>query len=65
MADITYCSNKDCLNTDCERHPFSLLDETARFVSIADFSGVCRDYIHQALIEVERNEQEGERWAVM
>ena len=57
MADITYCSCVECLNTECERHAINLrkLDKT-QFVSIANFGGVCREYIHQVLIDVERGD---------
>lgn len=55
--DITYCTNTDCQNTDCGRHPkvfVSLKDRFAmegRTVSVADFSGVCRDYIRRLVEE--------------
>ncbi len=55
MADITYCSCVECINKECGRHPCHLSKmENARYVSIADFGGTCRDYIHQVLIEVEQ-----------
>lgn len=50
MADITYCSCVECLNKDCERHPSKLYTlKNTQVVSIADFSGVCRDYIAQVV----------------
>jgi hypothetical protein len=48
MGDITYCSCIVCVNKECERHLSNLLKlEKTQVVSIADFSGVCRDYIGQ------------------
>ena len=48
MADITYCTNTDCPFKKCERY-FTKASEAAiqgkGYISIADFSGVCRDYI--------------------
>ena len=57
MADITYCSCLECLNKECERHPMGIIKAAqsgVTLVSVANFSGTCRDYIHQVLIEVER-----------
>lgn len=50
MADITYCSCVECINKECERHPCHLgkLKDT-QAVSIANFGGVCRDYIAQVV----------------
>lgn len=50
--DITYCSNTDCQNKECDRHP-SLLDglPPGTMVSMADFGGTCRDYIFQIFEE--------------
>ena len=48
MADITYCTNKDCPFKKCERH-YSKASRAALigtgYVSVADYSGVCREYI--------------------
>ena len=50
MADITYCSCVECLNKECERHPSNLLKlKATQAVSIANFGGVCRDYIAQVV----------------
>lgn len=55
--DITYCTATDCQNKDCERHSKVLeaLKESAIMVgatvSVADFSGTCRDYIRQLVEE--------------
>lgn len=50
--DVTYCSNTSCGRKDCERHPVILkkLRDSGLFqagcpISVADFSGTCRDYI--------------------
>lgn len=45
--EITYCTNVACPFNDCYKHPCKLEGEKDRlkFVSIADFSGVCRRYI--------------------
>lgn len=64
MADITYCSCVECLNKECERHPFHLGKlKATQAVSIANFGGVCRDYIAQVVDEVfERGDN---AWAVV
>lgn len=55
--DITYCSNSACGKRDCERHLATLKKLkkkgvfTGATVSIADFSGACRDYIFGLLEE--------------
>lgn len=50
MADITYCSCVECLNSECERHPCHLGKlKATQYVSIANFGGVCRDYIAQVV----------------
>lgn len=44
--DITYCSNEDCPFEDCIRHMAQLADEPKPvIISIANFGGVCRQYI--------------------
>lgn len=48
VADITYCSNKKCPFKKCERHPTKKSMACIRgkgYVSVADYSGTCRDYI--------------------
>lgn len=47
IADITYCSNGSCPFEDCERHLRQLQADaySNSYVSIANFSGTCRDYI--------------------
>lgn len=64
MADITYCSCVECVNKECERHPSKLYAlKNTQVVSIADFSGVCRDYIGQVVDAVfERGDN---TWAVV
>lgn len=50
MADITYCSCVDCLNSECARHPSNLRKlKSTQYVSIANFGGTCRDYIAQVV----------------
>lgn len=50
--DITYCSNTDCKNKECDRHP-SLLDGLPKgtMVSMAYFGGTCREYIRNLVQE--------------
>ncbi len=47
--DITYCSYQGCPIKECERHPAVLKEVRRRnpgaMVSLADFSGSCREYI--------------------
>lgn len=48
MADITYCSNTVCPFKECERYPDKISEAAINgrgYVSVTDFSGVCRDYI--------------------
>ena len=54
MADMTYCVRADCLDTECERHPTKISNETGQFISIADFGGVCREYLYQVLVSVSK-----------
>lgn len=54
MADITYCINAECPFKDCERH---LRRAKSRFVSVANYDGVCRRYIGHLLNEL--NEEDG------
>ena len=57
MFDITYCSNTDCPFTDCIRHLSSLKGERENtIISIANFGGVCRQYLHNL---IETSELEG------
>lgn len=57
MADITYCTNTDCPFKKCERHLSQLESEKdkTRMVSVADFGGTCRDYLHYLLEKVSNN----------
>lgn len=47
--DITYCTNQGCLFKGCEIHPVALRklqrSHPGRMVSVADYSGTCREYI--------------------
>ena len=47
--DITYCANQGCPFRKCEIHPAALRktqeNYPGRTVSIADYSGTCREYI--------------------
>lgn len=55
MADITYCINAQCPFTKCERHPNKIADahkQGQRFVSVANFDGVCRKYIGHLVTEI-------------
>lgn len=57
MADITYCIARDCPFKKCERHPSKIRKATKNgtgYVSIANYTGVCRKYITHILNEVER-----------
>lgn len=50
MADITYCTNTNCPFKECERYLDKVKTSKAAicgrgYVSVSDFSGVCRDYI--------------------
>jgi hypothetical protein len=55
MRDITYCVIMCCPFTDCERHPNELYKiEKGKYVSIADFGGVCRRYLEYLLEELEK-----------
>ena len=55
MADITYCINSDCPFKKCDRH-FCRLHNKSGKVSIADFSGTCREYIDYLVTKVELEE---------
>ena len=60
MADITYCINGQCPFEECERHPSKIAEaqkQGQRFVSVANFDGVCRKYIGHLVDEVERGEE--------
>ncbi len=60
MADITYCVAQ-CSHTKCERHNSKIAElakHGQKYVSIADFAPVCREYIYDVLREVEKNEKE-------
>ena len=58
--DITFCVNGHCRNTLCERHPDKLrLVPAGSYVSIADFGGVCREYIADVLEEIENERDAG------
>lgn len=51
-SDMTYCTNTDCPFKDCERywkHIKELAKQGEKYVSLADFSGVCREYISYLL----------------
>lgn len=50
--DITWCASPDC-KVRCERHIFNCKQEVGEMVSIADFSGVCRDYIRRIVEEID------------
>lgn len=59
--DITYCTNTECPIKDCKRH-WKKLRELQKennnekvFVSMADFSGICRDYIVYLVDKLENN----------
>ena len=47
--DIAYCVNSGCPFKGCEIHPAALRklqkDYPGRMVSVADYSGTCREYI--------------------
>ena len=47
MADITYCSNKDCIFKDCERHRSKISMACIRgkgYVSVSDYGKLCSCY---------------------
>jgi hypothetical protein len=50
-TDITYCVNPSCPFSDCFRHhshaPHGIM------VSMSNFGGICRSYIHHLLEEIE------------
>lgn len=60
MADITYCTYSGCPLKKCERHP-SKISKAAMsgkgYVSVADFSGTCREYLSWLLDEVEKEKR--------
>ena len=55
--DITWCTSPDC-KEKCKYHISNYVSKNPspvrkkEMVSIADFSGVCREYIRQVLDEV-------------
>lgn len=54
--DMTYCSNVSCPFKDCERHwehIKELAKQGEKYVSLADFSGTCREYISYVLDKLE------------
>ena len=59
--DITYCIYAGCEHKDCYRHPDllrALKEEGVKYVSIADFRGVCRKYISTLLDELEKGDKD-------
>lgn len=58
MRDITFCSSFDCPSKDCQIKITNNKFEPHELISMADFSGVCRYYIGQVLMSVEK-EAEG------
>lgn len=52
--DMTFCVNTDCNHEECKRHRSHLEGIPAgTIVSIADFGGVCREYICDIVEEIE------------
>ena len=54
LNDMTYCANVDCPIKECERHQDQLkkyYSNRNKIISIADFSGVCEDYIGHLIYE--------------
>ena len=44
-ADKVFCQS-DCINVDCDRHPFNLPPDPEGFkIKYADFSGCCEHYV--------------------
>lgn len=59
MADITYCINTGCPFKDCDRHDSKASQAAVDgrgYVSIADYSGVCRRYISHLVDEIRKEE---------
>lgn len=54
MADITYCANAHCLNTECDRH-ICRVPKYEKWVSVADFDATCEWYLHYYLLEEVQN----------
>lgn len=53
MNDLTWCCSPDC-PVKCEQHITNYpIKDVSELVSIADFSGVCREYIGRVLAQVE------------
>lgn len=55
--DITYCAAGDCSNKECERHLERLEGYGKNYVSIANFSGICRYYIAEVLRKIEEEQR--------
>lgn len=58
--DVTYCDNAGCPFKDCEIH----LVHTKKFpvgtmISVANYSGTCRQYIGWLVDEVSKEEKDG------
>ncbi len=53
VRDITYCTNDDCPFEDCWRNPENLKNETAKYISISNFGGVCRRYLYHLTGEIQ------------
>lgn len=61
MADITYCEYTRCPLKKCERHHTKISKACIfgkGYVSVADFSGTCREYLSYLLKEVQKDEEE-------
>lgn len=59
MADMTYCV-ANCPHIKCERHGSKIAElakHGQKYVSVADFAPVCREYIAQVVEEVVKDEQ--------
>lgn len=53
----TYCINTACPFTTCEKHLSKLKPTKCKeaYVKVADYDGVCRDYISYVLNNIKEN----------
>ena len=54
FLDKTYCINTDCPFKKCDKHVWQLrnIKDKTQKISVANFDGVCKDYLSYLLKEV-------------
>lgn len=57
----TYCVNADCPFKECDKHLQQLkkVKDKSEYIKVASLDGVCKDYLHYLLDEIEENKRNG------